>query len=70
MSFLANLFDFFRGLKNKSNISKAIDELKKDEIYKLELQQLNKVMEKYPEIEALKDQVLSEINGILVCEDG
>ena len=52
-------------IKNKSNISKAIDELKKEEIYKLELQQLNKVIEKYPEIEVLRDQALSEIDGIL-----
>ena len=52
-------------VKNKSNIFKAIDELKKEEIYKLELQQLNKVIEKYPEIEALRDQTLSELDEIL-----
>lgn len=52
-------------IKNKSNIFKAIDDLKKEEIYELELQQLNKVIEKYPEIQALRDQALSEIDGIL-----
>jgi len=52
-------------IKNKSNISRAIDELKKEEIYKLELQQLKKVIDKYPEIETLRDQTLSELDEIL-----
>jgi len=52
-------------VKDKSNISKAINELKKEGIYKLELQQLNKVIEKYPEIEALRDQILSALDEIL-----
>lgn len=52
-------------IKGRSNISKAIDELKKEEIYKLELQQLSKVIEKYPEIEALRDRALSELDDIL-----
>jgi len=52
-------------IAHKSNLAKAIEELKEEKTYQLELQELNKVIEKYSEVEILREQSLSSLQDIL-----
>jgi len=52
-------------IAQKSNLSKAIEELKEDEIYKSELQKLSEVIKKYSKVETIKSDILSTHEYIL-----
>jgi len=52
-------------IAHKSNLAKATEELKEEKTYQSELQELNKVIEKYSKIETLKEQSLSILQEVI-----